>query len=154
MNDSDVQEEINNISNRDREVKDLTLNQIKRGAKEEFQLHRRTKDLFTVLQKSILPYIPTKSKYLYDLVVENWHTVLKLVNHTRNISAYNQNISYKYSYHSKISSAIDTLKDLTDCIYNINGFKNSSQYAYIYNEISLLGKINSGIIKLKKNTYE
>lgn len=137
----DVHHFINNFNDNKESQRDYTVNQIKRGARKDYQLHRKIVDFASFLPRA---FINSKYKIFYqELFIKNYNDILLLVNKTRNKYSQNQ----KNIFYLEISSLIDTLKDLSDILYKTKGFKNQKQHNLIYVSLSEIGRINSGLVK-------
>lgn len=123
--------------------KDFTIRQVQRGAKAEYQLHIKATEMFKLVSSTLYNYVPKKHKWMHELFTKEWADMIKNVNLTRNFGG---DIRSKCLTHHKISAILDTLKDYTNSIYEIKGFKNSKQYFHIYQTITEIAKINRGIL--------
>lgn len=57
ISSDDVQSAIQNLIDLNEQYKDFTINQIQRGAKNEYQLHIKAKELFQVISVNLFKYI-------------------------------------------------------------------------------------------------
>lgn len=148
ISSDDVQSAIQNLIDLNEQYKDFTINQIQRGAKNEYQLHIKAKELFQVISVNLFKYVPKTSMWLFDIFVKEWNELLKNINLTRNMG---KDEKAKYLVHQKISAILDTLKDYIDCLYSAKAFSNHKQYIFIYHNVVEIAKINRGILnKYKK----
>lgn len=143
VSSDDVQSAIQQLIDLNEQYRDFTINQIQRGAKNEYQLHIKAKELFQVISVNLYKYVPKKSMWLFDIFIKEWNELLKNINLTRNMG---KDEKGKYLVHQKISAILDTLKDYIDCLYNAKAFSNHKQYTFTYSSVVEIAKINRGIL--------
>jgi hypothetical protein len=79
--------------------------------------------------------------------LSEWVFTMKEINKLRNLPSFMKNdsrqtLEFKSKVYSNISSSIDLLKDLSEAVYRICGFKNKKSFKFLMLELTELGRLN------------
>lgn len=162
MDDAYIQTEIQHIINteeaKNTKLQHQGLNQLK---DERFTLHHKAYKLSFWFNSSVSKYMPAIFRNSYGTQLINaWTQTMSYINELRNISASTKENIEKYSLvknsiYFKLSTQIDTLKDIVRAIGSIKGWKNKRHFYFIALRVDEIGKIIWGLKRqLIANTQE
>lgn len=148
VNQGDIQAAISEIQVNEKQINTVIVSKNSTRKNDGFLLHTKMLKLFVFISASITRYMPRVYKTsLGQSYLSEWVLVMKEINQLRNLPSFMKNdsrkiLEFKSTVYSKISSSIDLLKDLSEAVYRIRGFKNKKSFQYLMLELTELGRLN------------
>jgi hypothetical protein len=148
VNHGDLEAAIFEIQSNEKQINKVIVSKNSLRKNDSFHLHTKMLKLFVFISASITRYMPRVYKgSLGQSYLSEWVLAMKQINLLRNIPGYMQDdsrktVEYKSLIYSKISSSIDLLKDLSETIYRVKGFKNKKSFKFLMLELTELGRLN------------
>jgi hypothetical protein len=147
VNQGDVQATIFEIQASEKQVNKVIVSKNSLRKNDSFLLHTKMLKLFAFISASMTRYMPRVYKAsLGQSYLSEWILVMKEINKLRNLPGFVQDgccktLKFKLSIYSRILSSIDLLKDLSEVVYRIQGFKNKKSFIYLMLELTELSRL-------------
>ena len=123
------------------EMKDFTINQIKRGESKEYILKTKADKIFYFIQESISQALPKRHQALLDNLYCKWITLVENIKK----SQFGE-IQKKIIYHIEIRNTMYSIDEIIRAIYLVKGFKNQKHYIEMSSIANQIGKINHKLL--------
>lgn len=148
VNRGDLEAAIFEIQSNEKQINKIIVSKNSLRKNDSFLLHTKMLKLFVFISASITRYMPKVYKgSLGQSYLAEWVLIMKEINKLRNLPSYmkndnRQSSEFKSKLYSNISSSIDLLKDLSEVVYRIRGFKNKKSFKFLMLELTELGRLN------------
>jgi hypothetical protein len=157
INQGDVDSCISELKANYEQINTINLSKNALRKNDSFVLHSKLLRLFAFISASVSRYMPNIYKAsLGQSYINEWVFAIKQVNLLKNIPSFIKNdkralLEHKSILYSRVSSSLDLLKDLSQTIYRVKGFKNKKSYKFLALQLTEISRIN---LKLQANFSE